>query len=352
MAETDLQLGGGYTYQWECAILLALNYFFEPVRYNPTLDDLVTGFLGRVEAIHLEGEDRQSGVDLEDINLTGGKRRILVQGKTKQAEGKLWTPTDDLLLKALYRFYNSRFLAEQPVDIRFVFLTNRPFNPDLVKIKDAIQAGMLDNCLEANRLCEYLDRYAQAEKGRSLELDRFRQMLARAALVEYLAVDTVKANVQAKLQAYGRRDWQQAHAVLFEHFARQSTRIGGGTVTQESIVQVLGPYVRSEPAAGPTIFAQQGQIVGTQINIAGDVYGPLPGVPAPGASLPAVDVAGLRVRLQRLDAVEIESLCLDHFPEVYDKFGRGLRRDEMINLLLDHCRRNPGDAARLAALLK
>jgi len=36
MTETDLQLGGGYTYQWECAILLALKYF-EPVRYNPTL---------------------------------------------------------------------------------------------------------------------------------------------------------------------------------------------------------------------------------------------------------------------------------------------------------------------------
>jgi hypothetical protein len=37
MTETDLQLGGGYTYQWECAILLALNYFFESVRYNPIL---------------------------------------------------------------------------------------------------------------------------------------------------------------------------------------------------------------------------------------------------------------------------------------------------------------------------
>lgn len=28
MSETDLQLGGGYVYQWECAIMLALNYFF------------------------------------------------------------------------------------------------------------------------------------------------------------------------------------------------------------------------------------------------------------------------------------------------------------------------------------
>jgi hypothetical protein len=37
MSETDLQLGGGYTYQWECAILLALNYFFDLVRHDPTL---------------------------------------------------------------------------------------------------------------------------------------------------------------------------------------------------------------------------------------------------------------------------------------------------------------------------
>ncbi len=347
MTETDLQLGGGYTYQWECAILLALNYFFEPVRYNPTLDDLVADFLGRVEAIHLEGKDRQSGVDLEDINLTGGKRRILFQVKTKQAEGKLWTPADALLLKTLYRFYNSRFLAEQPEDARFVFLTNRPFNPDLVKIKDAIRAGRLDNCTEADKLYKTLDHYAQAEKGKSLELDRFRQMLARTALVEYLAVDTVKANVQAKLQAYGRRDWQQAHAVLFEHFSRQSTHAGGGIVTKESIVKVLGSRAQGEPAAGPSVFNQQGQTVGTQINIAGNVHGPLPGAPTPGT-----DTAALHARLQRKDAVEIESLCLDYFPEIYDKFGRGLRRDEMVNLLLDHCRRNPDDAARLAGVLK
>ncbi|MDY7079751.1 MAG: hypothetical protein SXV54_22930 [Chloroflexota bacterium] len=60
----------------------------------------------------------------------------------------------------------------------------------------------------------------------------------------------------------------------------------------------------------------------------------------------------LRGHLQRLDAVEIESLCLDHFPDVYDKFARGLRRDEMLNLLLDHCRRKPEEAARLAALFE
>ena len=61
-----------------------------------------------------------------------------------------------------------------------------------------------------------------------------------------------------------------------------------------------------------------------------------------------MDTTALRVKLQQFDSVDIESLCLDNFPVVYDKFARGLRHDEMLNLLLAHCRRNPEDAARLA----
>jgi hypothetical protein len=64
-----------------------------------------------------------------------------------------------------------------------------------------------------------------------------------------------------------------------------------------------------------------------------------------------VATATLRQMLQRLDDVELDALCLDHFPAVYDRFSRGLRRDEKINLLLNHCRRNPEDAARLTKLL-
>jgi len=252
MSETDLQVGGGYIYQWRCAILLALNYFFEPVRYNPTLFDLVNDFLGQVAEIHLEGEDRESGVDLEDINLVNGDRRILIQVKTKQAEGERWTPTDPLLLKALYRFYDSRFCTEQPEDTRFVFLTNRPFNRTLVRVKSAIKKGTVAQCAEADKLCQYLDRYARREKGKSIDADRFREMLARTVLVEYLGVDEVKANVQAKLQAHGRRDWEQAYDRLYEHFSDQSTRIGGGTVTRASVIEVLGPPRRAAPPPLPT----------------------------------------------------------------------------------------------------
>ncbi len=74
-----------------------------------------------------------------------------------------------------------------------------------------------------------------------------------------------------------------------------------------------------------------------------------PAPPEAASSMPTL--ATLRVRLRRLDSVEIESLCLDHFPVVYDKFARGLQRGEMLNLLLDHCRRNPEEGTRLARLL-
>lgn len=64
-----------------------------------------------------------------------------------------------------------------------------------------------------------------------------------------------------------------------------------------------------------------------------------------------VDTIELRAQLKKLDSVEIETLCLDHFPAIWDTFSRGLRRDEMINLLLAHCHRNPEEAGRLSALL-
>jgi hypothetical protein len=64
-----------------------------------------------------------------------------------------------------------------------------------------------------------------------------------------------------------------------------------------------------------------------------------------------VDTATLRVNLQRVDDMALDTLCMDHFPAVYDQFGRSQRRDEKINLLLAYVRTRPAEAARLATLL-
>jgi hypothetical protein len=148
--------------------------------------------------------------------------------------------------------------------------------------------------------------------------------------------------------------WGELLAGVREVSPRRYERFVAG-LTQRRAAGGVAPSDAPSGTAGQvgagSVFDQQGQTVGTQINIAGDVHGPLPGVTMPDTPSPTTDTAALRARLQRLDAVEIESLCLDHFPAVYDKFGPGQRRDEMINLLLDHCRRNREDGARLAALL-
>jgi len=57
--------------------------------------------------------------------------------------------------------------------------------------------------------------------------------------------------------------------------------------------------------------------------------------------LPPPDFSGLRARLNRLDDPQIDALALDHFREVQNRFGRGMRKDEKINLILEHCLRNP-----------
>lgn len=60
----------------------------------------------------------------------------------------------------------------------------------------------------------------------------------------------------------------------------------------------------------------------------------------------------LRRRLSIFDDPGLEAFCMDYFPQVYDKFSRGLRLDEKVNLLLDHCRRNEADYERLRKLIR
>jgi len=61
----------------------------------------------------------------------------------------------------------------------------------------------------------------------------------------------------------------------------------------------------------------------------------------------------LRRRLtQRFDDAGLDTLLLDYFPDLYDKAGRGMRKDEKITLLLDHCRREPARHRRLLTALE
>jgi len=68
--------------------------------------------------------------------------------------------------------------------------------------------------------------------------------------------------------------------------------------------------------------------------------------------LPPPDFSDLRQRLNRFDDPQIDILAVDHFPEVQNKFGRGMRKDEKITLLLDHCLRNPEAISVLENWLK
>ncbi len=259
MTETDLQLGGGYKYQWQCAILLALNYLFDdPLRYNPPLHDLITSFLGKVEQVQLEGIDQQKAQELEDINLlTGQNRRVLIQVKTKEAEGKQWTLSDPLLLKALAKFYLRHISDVTPDQNRFVFLTNQPFNADLNHLNEAIALGDLSQSLpggkltEAGRLHEQLFSFLKKEKQiEQVDFNQFREMLLHTRLVYFLQVDVVEAIIHNRLQANGRQDWKEAYALLFTSFASQSTRKGGGIITRASLVELLGEPLR-QPAGKP-----------------------------------------------------------------------------------------------------
>jgi serine/threonine protein kinase len=68
---------------------------------------------------------------------------------------------------------------------------------------------------------------------------------------------------------------------------------------------------------------------------------------------PPFNLKELRKKLTLLfDDAEFEAFCLDYFPAVFDKFSRGHRKDEKINLLLDYCRRDPIRYQKLLGLVE
>lgn len=59
-----------------------------------------------------------------------------------------------------------------------------------------------------------------------------------------------------------------------------------------------------------------------------------------------------RLLNQTFDDPSLDAFCQDYFSTVYDRFGRGMRRDEKITLLLDHCRRTSDGFDKLLSALQ
>ncbi len=57
-------------------------------------------------------------------------------------------------------------------------------------------------------------------------------------------------------------------------------------------------------------------------------------------NFPQSNTAQIRRSLNTaFDDPALDAFCQDYFPAVFDRFGRGMRKDEKITLLLDYCRR-------------
>jgi len=249
MTQVDLQRGGGFTYQWECAILLALNYLMDsPSEYNLELHKVIDDFLGRVSAIRLEGKTLEGPdkerVELEDINLLTDEKAVCVQVKAKEAESGRWVPSDPLLCKALYRFYRNTALDQAEPSVWFVFLSNRPFNPALVELKKAISAGNVAQSEEGDHLFDQVQKYVSGEypEAPPLERMRFDQLLNRLALIEFLSTDELEAVIKNHLGARGVEDWEQGYQSFYTVFSKRSVVTGGSPVTLSDLYDIVGDF--------------------------------------------------------------------------------------------------------------
>jgi len=143
------------------------------------------------------------------------------------------------------------------------------------------------------------------------------------------------------------------HGVLVEGNVGGDVIIGDKTTVFDTRGQTIGSKqiisgdYHDNRRSGPTYVTNIEHAESLAIGTGAQVLPQTP--PSPGTA--GVEPSDLRRRLNCLDDVELDALCLDHFPSVYDKFARGLRRDEKVNLLLDYVRRHPAESGRLATFL-
>ena len=235
MTLTALQLGGGYIYQWQCAALLALDYLVDYQKFgvNAELNELIDGFLGQVHTIQLEGAQQENEVEIEDIGLVNEDRSILIQVKAKEAEGRWWVPSDPQLLKALYSFYQNPALDDDNPSVRFVFLSNRGFNPHLTKIKKAIE----QKSVQGNSSVEHLFKQLKRKYDETLKLERFEQLMRHLALVQFLSTDTVKQNLKNKFLALHIENPDKAYATFYSEFSEKSIR--GSRISLDDLYRII-----------------------------------------------------------------------------------------------------------------
>ena len=183
------------------------------------------------------------------------------------------------------------------------------------------------------------------------DLNRALTMARRAlAILEEQAAGYTHLTIPAHLQIELEEKRRQV-AELEAKIGGESTVRGSDAIfdQRDQQLNVAGDYVDRESAEGSKYSIHIEHAEGIAIGDGGQV---IQSPPTASSFVEPVATATLRQMLQRLDDVELDALCLDHFPAVYDRFSRGLRRDEKLNLLLDHCQRNHGDADRLVQLLK
>lgn len=181
---------------------------------------------------------------MEDIGLRGQGRLLLIQVKTKEAEGSHWTPSEPLLVKALYRFYSNPALDQVDPPVRFVFLSNRGFNPDLTRLKRSIAKGEAARTSQADTLFRYLEEYAAGNGSRkrgvcaALDRDRFNRMLARLALIEFLALDVLPLTLRTVAEANGI-DGEDTYRRLYTNISGLSVQQGGARLILDDLYRIV-----------------------------------------------------------------------------------------------------------------
>ena len=210
MSKVNLQLGGGYVYQWECASWLALNYLVGPASgHQRTLQTLIENFLGQVEYIHLEGNQRGKNVkpedvELEDVNMISGDKTICIQVKAKESENRSWAISNTELRKTLYRFYRSDHFQEEKSKNRFVLLSTQDFSSTIKNIEASSRSGTLEQCEKAQALFDQLVRYVNKyhDDENSPDWVRFKHLLTRLSFVRFFPLDEVEHSIKLMLGSF------------------------------------------------------------------------------------------------------------------------------------------------------